>query len=182
MDIGGTVSYWKLFEAQLRQSQVHVTLLNLERVDTDSDLYSSTAGDARKVSFADNSFDFVHANSVLEHVGVWSDMEDMAREVRRLAPSYFIQVPYFRFPIEPHFRAPLFHWLPETIRARIIKKFALGFHPRARDMNQAMHLAQSACLLDRTQLRALFPDGTICNETVVGFTKSIMAVRRKAPQ
>ena len=42
-------------------------------------------------------------------------MVSFAGEVRRPAPAHFIQTPYFRFPFEPHFGLPTFHWLPEPV-------------------------------------------------------------------
>ena len=116
LDLGGTPSYWEEFGADLDWDRVSVCAFNVTRSETTHSGITAMVGDARDVSgFQDLSFDVVHSNSVIEHVGRWDDMASMAREVRRLAPRYFVQTPYFWFPIEPHARFPLLHWMPRVL-------------------------------------------------------------------
>ena len=124
-------------------------------------------------------FDLVHSNSVVEHVGDWPRMEAFAAEVRRLAPRYYVQTPYFWFPIEPHFSAPFFHWRSEQARARALLRRRHGFAERAADMGQAMRDVQHARLLDKQQFRFLFPDAEHIDERAAGLTKSLIAIRSR---
>jgi hypothetical protein len=179
LDLGGTERYWRPFRQDLETFNCEVTLVNLVRAESSDTRFVSLEGDATQVSFADNSFDLVHSNSTIEHVGRWPQMQAMAREVRRLAPAYYLQVPYFWFPVEPHFRAPFFHWLPEQLRARLLMRLALGHGGRKRqNIDEAMRAVQSAQLLDIMQLQCLFPDAEIGRERIFGVTKSLLAIRR----
>jgi methyltransferase family protein len=178
LDIGGTPSYWEGFGADLDWNRVSVCAFNVTHSETTHSGITSMVGDARDVSgFQDLSFDIVHSNSVIEHVGRWDDMASMAREVRRLAPRYFVQTPYFWFPIEPHARFPLLHWMPESWRYRILLKRTCGFWNQRPDVGEATKAIQSALLLDRRQMQFLFPDAQIISEKFLGLTKSLVAIR-----
>lgn len=177
-DIGGTAYYWSIFGDFVERNPVEIHLYNLEQVPTGNAKISSFKGDATQLDqIGDNAYDVVHANSVIEHVGNWDAMSRMAQHVRRLAPAYYVQTPNFWFPYEPHFRAPLFHWLPEQVRARMLMQFNLGFGGRRATLDAAMRGVQSAVLIDRRQMQELFPDAEIRSERVFGLTKSLMAVR-----
>jgi hypothetical protein len=103
LDVGGNVAYWLGLEPLWRDRPCHITLVNIGGELVPDRRFTSIAGDARDLSrFRDLSFDLVHSNSVIEHVGLWRDQLRMAQEVRRLAPRYFVQTPNFWFPIEPH--------------------------------------------------------------------------------
>ena len=95
---------------------------------------------------------------MIEHVGGWSDMLRMANEVRRVAHRYAVQTPYFWFPIEPHMRSPLMHWLPESISYRIVMSRKCGFYDKQDSVLGAMSVIRDAHLLDVGQMQALFPD------------------------
>lgn len=176
LDVGGWSEYW-LDKRQLIRRPTEITLLNLTAAEAPG--YVSISGDARSMpGFADNAFDVVHSNSVIEHVGQWKDMLAMANEVRRIAPAYFVQTPYFWFPIEPHAHTPIIHWLPETWRLRIVMYRQCGPHwPKGETVDHAMRTIQDATLLDKKMFSALFPDAQIVPETVFGLTKSMMAIR-----
>ena len=178
-DIGGTKYYWDIVEDFVATRPVEITLINPKDAQKSSGKFSYLNGDATDLSsLDDDSFDFVHSNSVIEHVGDWENRVAMAREVARLAPTYYVQTPYFWFPYEPHFRSLFFHWLPEQIRYRLVMRFALGFADRKKTIHDAMVRVQSARLLDRGQMRALFPEATLTAERVFGFTKSLTAIRQ----
>ncbi|MGX1096946.1 class I SAM-dependent methyltransferase [Amorphus sp. MBR-141] len=179
LDIGGTAGYWDAFGADLPWERLSVTLTNLTAQDTQGSPVRSVVGDARSMpEFADGSFHIVHSNSVIEHVGRWRDMKAMAGEVRRLARAYFVQTPYFWFPIEPHARTPFVQFLPEPLRYRLFMTRRNGFYAKATDVSHAMDMIQDANLLDRSQMRALFPDADIRAERAFGLIKSLIAIRR----
>ena len=72
LDLGGTLEYWQQFGSQLDWNKVNVYALNLSASETNHPGFTSVVGDARRVSDYDNlSFDIVHSNSVIEHVGRW---------------------------------------------------------------------------------------------------------------
>jgi Methyltransferase domain len=178
LDIGGTPRYWDMFRASFDLTTVKIDILNLTAPPTDSPSITTFVGDARNISqFDDFSFDVVHSNSVIEHVGRWADMASMAKEIRRLAPRYFVQTPYFWFPLEPHARFPLFHWMPESWRYRIIMKRTCGCWQQQPDVESATMAVQSALLLDKRQMKYLFPDAKIVSEKVFGLIKSLVAIR-----
>jgi len=178
LDIGGTSGYWSSLGGDLDWNRVRVVLVNLSAAPTDFHGLECIIGDARRLDqFSDMSFDIVHSNSVIEHVGRWVDMESMAKEVRRLAPRYIIQTPYFWFPIEPHARFPLLHWMPESWRYRILMRRTCGFWKQQPDLGRAVAAIQSANLLDKQQFQYLFPDAKIIVERFIGIPKSLMAVR-----
>ena len=179
VDLGGRPEYWSIIDRRLLESmKVHITTVNLEKQAPTSDpRFSQRTGDACALDAEDNAFDIAHSNSVIEHVGDWAQMEMFARETQRLAPRYYVQTPYFWFPVEPHFSAPFFHWLPEATRARMLMKRDHGFMQRTDDLGAAMRAVQHARLLDKTMMRHLVPDARQVDETVAGLTKSLMAIR-----
>jgi len=178
LDIGGSEQYWDIGREFIKNRNVTIDIVNLTKFDTTENKFRSLVGDAKYMpEFENNSYDLCHANSVLEHVGTWTDMVSMAKEISRLSTNYFVQVPYFWFPFEPHFRTPFYHWLPEQIRYRLLMKKSLGYHTRQNNIGDAMIKVQSAQLLDYSQLISLFPDAKIIPEKIGFMTKSLMAVR-----
>ena len=181
LDIGGTPQYWRATGNLWGDRQLKFAIVNLDVEPSDDGVFAILPGNACDMKdYADNSFDVVHSNSVIEHVGHWPEMAAMAREGRRLAPSYYLQTPNCWSPIEPHYRAPFYHWLPESTRAAILARRRLGFRGPAPSFDAAMRDIQTVNLLTMTQLRALFPGAEMRREQFFGFAKSIIAMRRGA--
>jgi SAM-dependent methyltransferase len=101
-------------------------------------------GDACALPFPDDSFDIVHSNAVIEHVGPRERQEAFVREALRVGRRVFVTTPNRWFPIEVHTRLPFVHWLPEHLSARV---YELTGKPWARDNH----------LLGPGDLRSLFP-------------------------
>jgi hypothetical protein len=177
-DIGGWSAYWQHLEPLWRDRPLHITIVNIVKSPVPDDRFTALVGDARHLDQLDDlSFDLVHSNSVIEHVGLWADQRKMANEVRRLAPRYYVQTPNFWFPVEPHLRTPFIHWLPEPGRVAIVRLRSCGFYPKAGSYDEARTILDDARLLDANGMASLFPDAAIERERFAGLTKSLIAVR-----
>ena len=184
IDIGGTAEYWGIVARDfLEMRRVRITIVNLPGVSLPPDHgpFVFAHGDGCDLrAYADHAFDIVHSNSVLEHVGDWSAMQRFAREVKRLAPRYFVQTPNYWFPIEPHCMLPLFHWLPRALRVRWLAHADAGLWQRAGSIDAAARIVDGARLVSRTRFRALFDDAQLRDEKLFWLTKSFVALRMPA--
>lgn len=181
IDIGGTQKYWNIIPIEFLESHnVTITIVNLPTVDCpeSNGPFIFSHGDACNLTnFDTNSFHIAHSNSVIEHVGDWEKMVDFSKEVKRVAPKYFIQTPNYWFPIEPHCMTPFFHWLPKPLRIWLVLKFPLGNWPMADTVDKAVRLTESARLLNKRMFSALFEEANISTEKVFLLPKSHIAIR-----
>jgi SAM-dependent methyltransferase len=69
-----------------------------------------------RLPFADQEFDVVHSNAVLEHVGGVDQRREFIREALRVGRQLFFVVPNRWFPVEHHTGVPLVHFLPSLFR------------------------------------------------------------------
>lgn len=182
LDLGGSEKYWQIGADFIRanRSRLSFTVINPEMQESsDRTLFEFMVGDACDPAlFEGRRFDFVHSNSVIEHVGDDEMVRRFARNTRRLGDRYYMQTPDFWFPYEPHFRFPGFQWLPAAVRAWLMTKMRLGFFARQDSYKDARKHVDSIRLLTYPQVKALFPDADIRHERVLGLSKSIMAVKK----
>jgi len=180
IDLGGTETYWNIFEPEFLSAHgVRITLVNVKADKAANPLFESISGDACALPFSDNHFDLAHSNSVVEHVGSWEKMRAFAEETRRVAPSYYVQTPYFWFPVEPHYRSLFLHWFPDNVKARTFSRRRLGGWAPSTNIDDAMSRLSHAQLLDKWQFAELFPDAEFRHEQIAGITKSLVAVRER---
>ena len=176
LDVGGAESYWKTMGMNAGDN-IFVTLLNLTKEDVALPNMTSIIGDARDIQFENNTFDVVFSNSVIEHVGNYTDQMKMANEVQRVGKRYFIQTPNRYFPLEPHFLFPFFQFLPVNVRVRLLQNFSLGWIQRTPEPAKAREIIESIRLLGRDEFLGLFPDSNLYEEKVFGMTKSFVAYK-----
>lgn len=164
--------------------------VNLGRAEREHGYRTLLLDGTETLPLADRAFDVIFCSSVIEHVTGPKDdavalfkadgrrfaaqavvhQQRFADEIRRCASSYFVQTPYRYFPIEVHCWIPLVGFLPTHLQWCFIRLFNL-FWPRKQ-------LRPDWLLLDERRMRALFPDAEIHRETILGFTKSLIAIRR----
>lgn len=181
LDVGGTPANWLLAGVQPR-----VTLLNTPRGQERSEAgFTFVSGDGRSLPFRDQAFEIVFSNSVIEHVGSHADQRRFADEVRRVGARYWVQTPNRWFPVEQHLLMPFVHWLPRTWQRGVVKKWTVWDwierpSPDRREF-YIRHYLEDVRLLSTNDMAALFPDAEIMRERKFGWTKSIIAIRRRFP-
>lgn len=175
LDVGGTPDCWQFLEETPR-----VTLLNQPRARADLGDCVWVAGDGTALPFADQSFDIVFSNSVIEHVGDLARQKKFASEIARVGRTYWVQTPNRWFPVEQHMWTPLIHWLPKSWQRAIVPRFTVWnslvrASPDRREAYHA-HYLRDIRLLDADEFSALFPNSRIIRERFLGITKSLVAV------
>ncbi len=174
LDVGGTAYFWeKSSLPKLRQ--IEIILLNLQGEEINHPTIRSVAGNGIAMpEFADNSFDLVFSNSVIEHVYTLENQKNMANEIIRVGKKYFIQTPNRTFPIEAHYALPYAQYMPKKFIYFLLTQTKLSRLKKWKPADAQQYLDEIQ-LLDEEQLRQLFPHAEIYQEKVLGFVKSISA-------
>jgi len=146
-----------------------IVRVNLQRHRAPRPSDRAVVADVRALPFRDGAFPVLFCNSLLEHVGPWSDQQQAAREIQRVARRYFVQVPDKHTPIEPHYLLPCFQFLPERWQRWAHRCLPISAIPRDGFLK--------IWLLTAKELQRLFPDARIVRERVLGLPKSCYAVR-----
>lgn len=179
LDVGGYPATWTSRPQLTRR----IDCMNVHSVDWNPSLapghrIKTLVGDGCDLQYGDGSYDILFSNSVIEHVGDWQRQCDFAKEARRTGRKLWIQTPAFGCPVEPHFLAPFVHWLPVSVRRRLLRWFTpWGWMIKPTQQHIDMTIAETQ-LLTKKQVRQLFPDCTIITERfLLIFPKSYIAYR-----
>lgn len=120
--------------------------------------------DGCALPFADQSFDIVYSNAVLEHLPGNQWVERFAAEVQRVGKGWFVTTPNFWYPVDPHYHLPFVQLLPETAQRSLARR--LGKTPY-----DHLHL------LTAKQLRRLFSAGEVIGCRVTFYPETLIAYR-----
>jgi SAM-dependent methyltransferase len=184
LDVGGTPGIWKLLPREYS-----VVMVNMPRADESRESAAAgigyVHGDGCNLPFADQSFDIVFSNSVIEHVGGPDAQARFAREILRTGSGYWVQTPNRYFPVETHLLTPLVHLLPQSWRAYIVRRFTVWQwinRPTEDEKRYYIeHFVSDIHLLSAGEMQRLFPDAVILRERFLLFTKSLIAYRKPPP-
>jgi hypothetical protein len=168
LDVGGQPYFWKEFPVQAR-----VTCLNLYRGTDEADIpenVSMEVYDGGKFPYSEGSFDVVHSNSVIEHVGDYHRQKQFAAQIMRVGKQYWVQTPNFFFPYEPHAQFPGFQFLPPNLKCTVGRSWKKAGYPPDDLL--------SIQLLTYLQLQDLFPGAAIFKEKCGLLTKSFCVYKR----
>lgn len=177
LDVGGSPFIWEIATNHGLSRIDSITCLNVFDLDR-STLPSNVkwvVGDGCSLPFADNEFDVVFSNSVIEHLGGFDSQISFANEIRRVGKAYFVQTPDPRFFIEPHYLSPFVHWLPIDIRRKVTRHgttWGLMEQPTKQEIEDRL---QEIRLVRAAEFKQLFPDAEIISERWLGMPKSLIA-------
>jgi hypothetical protein len=177
LDLGGTPAFWRTAPRR----PAHVTTVNLEPGRTDEPWLRHLVDDACvPTTLGHEQYDLVVSNSLLEHVGGHGRRRLLAEVIQKSAPAHWVQTPYRYFPIEPHWLAPGWQFLPAAGRAAVLSQWPFCHTGRPRNRDDALRIVLETELIGLAELRMLFPRSDVWRERAGGLTKSIVAVRTSA--
>lgn len=180
IDVGGYPGFWTSTPPLFASiDAVNPDLHSWMPEDAPDHHISVRVGDGRRLECEDNEYDLAFSNSVIEHVGSWSDQLAFAAEIRRVGRDIWVQTPARECFIEPHYLAPFLHWFPKPIQKRIVRwvtPWGLLSKPTPEVVNA---MVEETRLIDRREMGKLFPDCEIHVEKLFGvFPKSYVAIRK----
>ncbi len=138
---------------------------------------TAVVADARDLPWPDKYFDAVYSNAVIEHVGGPAEQRQMAKEIMRVAKSWFVTTPNRWFPFEFHLRLPLVTWLPfhgyrlagRVVRyGHVVRRYVRG--GPVTDLR----------LLGASELRRLFPGSRIVKQRTTVMAETLIAIGGEA--
>ena len=176
-DLGGTNRYWRGFPFDsFSDVKFKITLINIEEkkfaepLDIPNVTLVSKIGDACNMTdTADGQYHLSHSNSVIEHVGNWSQIKKFAAESKRIGKYHFIQTPNFWFPIEPHYVLPVIQFMPRPWHTRMVEFF------KKKDFDKATAKFDDARMLSKRELKFLFAESKFIKEKFILLNKSFIA-------
>ena len=108
----------------------------------------------------------------------WEEQQKFANEIRRVGKSYYVQTPNRHFFLEPHVLTPFFHFFPKRWQRRMVKHFTVRGLLETLSPETCDEFVYGTRLLSGAEMRQLFPDAEIMRESLLGMTKSWIAVKR----
>ena len=178
LDVGGTPTNWRLVNVPSE-----IVLLNLAPPGSDEVMPENIRwelGDGCDLEYPDGSFDICFSNSTIEHLHNFDKQEEFAREIRRVAPEYYVQTPARSFPFEPHWLGFFIHWLPKNWQKKVAGRgtlYGIVVKPSAAQIES---LIDEYRLLTYREMQQLFPDAEIRIERFLLLPKSYVALRTRS--
>jgi len=175
LDVGEDQYNW-----QFLSHKPNIKIINLFKPDNWNDKLTNfqfEIGNGTSISYPDNTFDIVYSNSVIEHLGSWSNQKLFAKEILRVGKFIYVQTPAKEFLVEPHLITPFIHWFPLIWQSKLLRNFTLwGLITRPSKSYVDAFLAERR-LLSLKEFKELFVGCEIMRERSCFFTKSYIAVR-----
>lgn len=137
LEVGTGSGFIASYISRLKCTEVHAVDVADERQVTAGFHFQRVNGTV--LPFANDSFDFVISNHVIEHVGSAADQAQHLHEIFRcLEPGGTL---YFAVPnrwrlIEPHYKIPLLSWLPERLASAYVQMLNSGGHYDCRPLSR----------------------------------------------
>ena len=136
---------------------------------------SASSRHARKLPFADNSYDFVHSSAVIEHVGSHRDQTTFLGELWRVSRrGIFVTTPNRWFPIEFHTVLPLIHYLPPDAFRAILRRIGRDFFADEANLN----LMSRSTLADAAQSAGM-TNFRIESVMLLGWSSNLLLIASK---
>jgi SAM-dependent methyltransferase len=174
LDVGGGAWPWSELNAAAR-----ITILNVApaRNPPADSPWLFVQGDGTRLEYAENAFDLVFSNSVIEHVGDWENQKRFAGEMLRCGKQIYCQTPNKWFFVEPHLIAPFLHWLPFRVSRKLVRWCSIWGIVNRPSQEAVDEVLKGIRLLSCKDVILLFPECNIARERFLGMTKSFVVTR-----
>jgi len=162
MDLGGGVGpdFWELRNFFREVLIVDINEAHIKSI-REGNKWTCLVGDGCHLPLKDRAVDFAFSNAVIEHLAKHK-RELFAQEIRRVArKGYFVATPNYWFPYEPHYKMPLWQYLPDALKRYLSAKVSIGHYQKGSYLRIP--------LLNARELRRYFPRADLLGVKVTGF-------------